>query len=395
MTAKDTILLIVECDGVITSLTTHPTLLKLEVDKHFDVVDSYSLIEKATAENFDAVYVHIPSHKPIFFHICVFISLITHNIPTYILKHEAVNKVPLSVNDYTDITQNINNLSINFHCHNIATETLDASFSKRLLREMHELYIRKLVSKEYDLNTSARPQSQVENIFAQVGLAHDLVMRDEVLSKNTHWCYPLDTITGKIVRSVDIRLAYAHFLSKLVKTKEDATFLEVGAGSGYTTHYLAAMGYRVEGSELSAYRVKGAQMLGTLKKTTTNFTIGNLSNLPYEDCSFDIVFSCFVLEQCQEILEEAISECLRVAKIKCVFFEPSSEHYPTLPSIIHNCIEGQPPNLGERLQMSGYKVHIVKPRFQHYYNSGCMFIVDKCEDQGNHNYQFTGTVLGE
>lgn len=157
---------------------------------------------------------------------------------------------------------------------------------------------------------------------------------------------------------------------------KNTTFLEVGAGSGFTTHYLSSLGFNAEGLELSEYRVQGARLLGKIKGTTTNFKLGNLKQLPYANASFNIVFSCFVLEQCQEILEEAVAECVRVASNKCVFFEPSTEFFPTLPSMIHIPLEGQPTHLGHFLLSKGFKVSVIKPRFQHYYNSGCIFIID-------------------
>jgi 2-polyprenyl-3-methyl-5-hydroxy-6-metoxy-1,4-benzoquinol methylase len=144
------------------------------------------------------------------------------------------------------------------------------------------------------------------------------------MSGHKYWCYPIDNNLGKLVRTVDLRLYYANYLANMAGDKR-STLLEVGAGSGFVSHYLASMGFNVEGSELSEYRVKGARLLGKIKGTTTNFKVGNLRELPYGNNSFDIVFSCFVLEQCQEIIEEAISECIRVARSKCIFFEPSIE----------------------------------------------------------------------
>ena len=76
------------------------------------------------------------------------------------------------------------------------------------------------------------------------------------------------------VKTNDLRLSYAKILANLVGDNQDTCFLEVGAGSGFTTHYLASMGFVVEGSELSEYRVNGAKLLGKLKKTTTSFFSG-------------------------------------------------------------------------------------------------------------------------
>ena len=201
------------------------------------------------------------------------------------------------------------------------------------------------------------------------------------MRQKTYWGYPYSAEAHQIVKTNDLRLYYAKFLANLVGNNQDTRFLEVGAGSGFTTHYLASMGFVAEGSELSEYRVNGAKLLGKLKKTTTNFSQRNLCNLPHPSKSFDVVFSCFVLEQCKEILETAISECLRVAKNTCVFFEPSSEHFTTLPSIIHNATEGQPPNLGERIQKMGYGVTIFKPNLQHFYNAGCIYVVSQGQEE--------------
>jgi hypothetical protein len=44
--------------------------------------------------------------------------------------------------------------------------------------------------------------------------------------------------------------------------------------------------------------------------------------------------------------------------------------------MIHGKLEGYPLRLGNLLLNKGLSVSVKRPRFQHVYNSGCIFIVD-------------------
>jgi len=79
------------------------------------------------------------------------------------------------------------------------------------------------------------------------------------------------------------------FLSGVSK---DARFLEVGCNSGNQLLMLRQMGWsNLSGTELQPYAMEIAR--SRLPEAT--FKLGSALALPWEDCSFDVVFTCGVL----------------------------------------------------------------------------------------------------
>jgi hypothetical protein len=64
------------------------------------------------------------------------------------------------------------------------------------------------------------------------------------------------------------------------------------------------------------------------------FDTASAERLPYGD-NDDLVFTCFALEQCKDILDAALDELLRVSRRWVVLFEPSVEAFPTLAGLVH------------------------------------------------------------
>ena len=348
------------------------------VSKEFDLVDDFSEFEPLINEVFDEIYVYELKTQKTFWHACVLISFLQFNSVFQIKESTFFNRKKIA-----DITRNINNLQIDFHCHDIKAKALDSDSSRKITADINKKYCEKLAQEGYLLELKSKDQASVRNLFNAVGLVNDLIVRDPGLSDHPYWSYPFDNKQQTVVRCVDIRLYYADLLIDIGRACDAKTYLEVGAGTGFVTHYLAAKKVTAKGSELSAYRVKSARLLGRIKNTTENFEVADLRSLPYEDDAFDVVYSCFVLEQCQEILSTAIDECLRVALKKCVFYEPSTEFFSNLPSYIHNHLEGQPTYLGELLRKKKCKVSIIRPRFSHIYNTGCIFVVEPMRTKKN------------
>jgi pseudaminic acid biosynthesis-associated methylase len=79
------------------------------------------------------------------------------------------------------------------------------------------------------------------------------------------------------------------FLSGVSK---DARFLEVGCNSGNQLLMLRQMGWsNLSGTELQPY----AMEIARLRLPEATFKLGSALALPWEDCSFDVVFTCGVL----------------------------------------------------------------------------------------------------
>ncbi|WP_204104544.1 MULTISPECIES: class I SAM-dependent methyltransferase [Spirulina sp. CCY15215] len=272
-----------------------------------------------------------------------------------------------------DITAWVKQLSIDFFNTKIEQRVLSLEDGNAHKRQINERYMNILKNNGFLVKEKEKPQAEVRELFGRVGLGEDLMMRVPALSGNEDWVYSINR-QGEMVETRDWKLAFAQYLAQM---EGDPSYLEVGSGSGFVSLYLKGLGKDVRGMELSDYRVASAKILAEAKGIEIEFIQGSLEKLPYPDNSMDIVFSCFVLEQCQEILEQAIAECVRVAKDYCVFLEPSVEHYVTLPSIVHISEQGQPMAFEPILSKTGYPFRVERPTFSHYYNSAAIYIVEK------------------
>src|SRR5262249_38056224 len=154
--------------------------------------------------------------------------------------------------------------------------------------------------------------------------------------------------------TVDHRLAYARFLEKLPGVR---SALEVGCGSGFVSLFLAgspnAVFRQIDAGDVAEERVIGARLLANLSGLAVRFQPMSADRLIHPDKSFDVVFTCAVLEQCVEILDQAIDECLRVARKYVVLYEPTIETYATIPGLIHIPMNGFPTDYVTRLMKRG------------------------------------------
>jgi len=98
--------------------------------------------------------------------------------------------------------------------------------------------------------------------------------------------------------------------------------LDVGCGFGKMVKYLRWLGVEAYGLEISDYALKTAE--DKLKKYLVK---GDITGLPYEDNSFDLVTTFDVLEHLPlPKINKALSECLRVSKGLCLHKVFTSEN---------------------------------------------------------------------
>lgn len=86
--------------------------------------------------------------------------------------------------------------------------------------------------------------------------------------------------------------------------------LEAGCGLGKWMNYFHTRGYNITGIDYSDFAVN------ELKKYNSKFKVflGDVTNIPFKDCSFDVYLSFGVLEHLENdtILQKAVSEIYRV-----------------------------------------------------------------------------------
>lgn len=98
------------------------------------------------------------------------------------------------------------------------------------------------------------------------------------------------------------------FLNR-VKNLKPRNVLEVGCGNGRNLQLIANNGIDLYGVDISIEGITHAQ-----KRKIGSFVCGSAKKLPFDDDSFDLVFSVHALEQMKPILREVTKEIYRVVK---------------------------------------------------------------------------------
>ncbi len=276
-----------------------------------------------------------------------------------------------------DLTRTLAPLRIDFRQAHPTGRRLNEEEGRRLKAEITHKYVDVLVKNGWQVPRNANPQDQVRARFNNaVGLAQDLVMRAPSISGYPWWATGF-TPDGAMYETLDNRVAYARLLERLPGVE---SALEVGCGSGLVTLMLSGSPTRtlrhLEGGDVAEQRVEGARLLADLSGLSATFKTMSADGLSYPDKSFDLVFTCFVLEQCVDILDHALDECMRVARKFVVLFEPSAEAYPTLPGLIHIPSNGFPADYMQRLMKRGLAFSVVRPPIANFLNSSAIYVIN-------------------
>lgn len=101
------------------------------------------------------------------------------------------------------------------------------------------------------------------------------------------------------------------------KGKPSSKILDVGCGAGLLSNFLALLGHRVEGIDLSSKSLKVAKERDVTK--SVNYRIGNAMEMPFDDASFDVVCAMDLLEHVDEPAK-VIAESARILKPGGLFF---------------------------------------------------------------------------
>ncbi len=140
-----------------------------------------------------------------------------------------------------------------------------------------------------------------------------------------------------------LKRLYLRLMNDVLAAFEPENALEVGAGNGRNLFVLSALQPQIAfaGLELAEAGVSAARALQgedevgegiaghaplPLRDPTAHkridFRQGNAAALPFDDGSFDVVFSILALEQMESVRDAAMAEMARVARRAVVMIEP-------------------------------------------------------------------------
>ncbi len=133
--------------------------------------------------------------------------------------------------------------------------------------------------------------------------------------------YPDEEVIRFISRKIKKRIGYDKYI-----TFDDSmnTVLDLGCGIGRHVFALEEQGFNVFGIDLSKVAISKAQEICERRNKAeliNNFSVGDVTNLPYEDNMFDFIISPEVLDSMHfKIAQKAIEEITRVLRSKGLFY---------------------------------------------------------------------------
>ena len=239
----------------------------ISLNTKFNLLENTDEIKRLTCLFYEKIYLdEIPSS----------LLKISYILASFFYKKETKVFI-IKSNSEVDITKNINNLFLDFHDLEIKSTNISDTDELKLLQSLHSKYFNMFKENDFLFPHKTKKQSDVINLFENVGLCEDLIIADPELSNNKYWCYPLDNTKNKLVFSRDLRLWFANFINSKVGDK--SKILEIGSGTGSLCHYLDVLGHDISGLELSKLRCESATFLGKIKNTNVSFTQGSVDLL--------------------------------------------------------------------------------------------------------------------
>jgi SAM-dependent methyltransferase len=116
---------------------------------------------------------------------------------------------------------------------------------------------------------------------------------DEVYSRTymTNW-YPNEDIIRFCSRLIQKRLTYDRY--QVHRHVQDV--LDLGCGNGRHALYFARQGFNASGIDISPQAIEWARDWAEREMVAVNFRVGDVTQLPYADDSFDVIVSHGVLD---------------------------------------------------------------------------------------------------
>lgn len=146
----------------------------------------------------------------------------------------------------------------------------------------------------------------------------DLNKWDEVYSQKfmTNW-YPYEEVIRFCSRFIQKRLTYDTYEVR----KKVRDVLDLGCGNGRHAIYFARQGFRAAGIDISPQAIHWAEEWCKREGLEADLRVGDVTSLPYDDASFDVVVSHGVLDHIlPEQARRTAEEVRRVLRPQGLFY---------------------------------------------------------------------------
>jgi len=179
-------------------------------------------------------------------------------------------------------------------------------------------YLRHLQTRYLGANVD-RNKDYVIDRYSQTG-TRDLDIYFEDTPRKCMVDGAITTCSTKVTRDF-----YLEQLAQQIQQCGAKRVLEVGAGTSLNLYVLSQRFPEVhfEGIDLTPERIAvGKKWLKANKNFEPNIQVGDVTQLQFEDNSFDLVYSVHCFEQIDQYALAGVTEVCRVAKKRVVFLEP-------------------------------------------------------------------------
>jgi SAM-dependent methyltransferase len=169
----------------------------------------------------------------------------------------------------------------------------------------------------------------------------------------------------------------------------DATILDVACGAGQTAIPMARKGNWVTGIDIAGNLIETAKEWAQIEGLPILFDEGDAENLPYDDASFDIVFSligAMFAPQPEKVAAEFARVCRPGGRIIMGNWTPSgfvgkmfktmAAHVPPVPGIPSPTLWGDEAAVHERLGDTVSELHMTRRLYPFKYPFGAAEVVE-------------------
>ncbi|RYZ77573.1 MAG: class I SAM-dependent methyltransferase [Proteobacteria bacterium] len=121
-------------------------------------------------------------------------------------------------------------------------------------------------------------------------------------------------------RSVETEAVIAPLIAKYISNAKQKTALDLGCGSGPTAHFLADLGFKASGIDISPSAIELANEMATRFNKDILFEVGDVLELEHREETYDLIYDshcihCVVLDTDRRRLFHAIAAALKTGGI--------------------------------------------------------------------------------